>query len=255
MAKIRYFKYRLFNLFIPVFFSIASIVMSSIALAGSSVANKTNSGIYLIKLDLLNINYSSILVPDNEYLHEKSRLRRYYTAGLYTYCRTNYKEYDFSYFYCIKERNPATTFNLYEVLENEMFIPYYKDRFDYYSLPAGITVASFYTKIIFAFFVIGIAVLSLTFLLYLFYAVIGSHQPQIYIPCLSLFSGICFAISGSIAYSQYSIVIKAFKRQYDKYGIDASFGTKIFYSLKGYNCISSIDILDGDYSQFVTQEG
>lgn len=231
MVKIAYFKYRVFNLFIPILLCITSVVLISLSLAGSSVRNKTASSVYLMKLDLRLINYSSVLVPDNEALHFKSRLKYYYTPGLYSYCRTNLKFYDFSYFYCIKERKPAKTFNLYDVLEDEMFTSINREKIDYFRLPSGITVPAFFTRIIYAFFVLGITILSFTFVLYLLYACINKHQPHIIIPFLSLLSAICFAISGAIAHREYSKVVKAFKKQYDTFGIDASLGNKAFYSL------------------------
>lgn len=224
-------KYKLFNTYLPAILALISLVLTALALAGQSNEKRTSAEFYIFKLDFTNIRYDQVLHPYNETLFSGRRLlRKYFTVGFWGYCQTDYQDYDYFYYYCDIHKEGAFQYDLYDIVEDDGLSYVTRQYVDYILLPEGIEVSKGHVSVMYVANWIGLLLIAFTMVMYLWVMLFtSSDSPKWFVPFFNACAALALSLCAGLAKAVFSKIIRGYQKQYDVFGITASFGNRKFH--------------------------
>lgn len=230
--------FRFFVVLIPLFFSIAAVVLGALACAGSTKDASPVDQIYMLRLNVTNIDISSVLGSSVSVQATDLGLSDIYSIGMWGYCKGSNDDGDYNVTYC---SSPTSMYLfdpvkiLSEDLDSSLSI-------DDLSLPDQVEdyvkTAKIVSKVIFITTIIGVVAAFVVAVLTLFS--FCSHAVSCIATIFAIISFLGLVIAAAASTATYSIVKKYFNDAAETYGISSTLSNNRFYGLIWASAVAAL---------------
>lgn len=222
---------RFFVVLIPLIFSIAALVLGAFACAGSTKDMTPVDQIYMLRMNITDIDVSSVFGSSVSASISASDLglSDIYSIGMWGYCKGDNDNGDYNVTYCSKP-TPMFLFDPVSILtedlstsisSSDLNLP---DKVEDY-----IKTAKIVSKVIFITTIIGVVAAFVVAVLTLLS--FCSHFVSCVATILSIITFLALGIAAAASTAAYTIVKKYFNDALDDYGISATLSNYRFYGL------------------------